>query len=263
MHPLAYRTVFYLAFLGCVLFTLLKSTTCVGQENVRRKLAAELRDLSKTDTNYINKLYKYGETYELDNNDSAFYWYERAKELSHKTNFINGQLRYFDYKAILLVYLGRYDEGIETIEEALKVSTRYNKRRFHAIELNEYGTIWQYKFEMNKAAEYYMKSYEIAEAIQDKALMNAVAGNLSGVFLEIKRYDKAREFSKINYSLGVETQDTLSMGYGLLNLTSCDLAEKRYSDARKPIDQILAIAKQYADESLGLFSFGHIWGTMQ
>lgn len=228
-----------------------------GQVDVRTRISDELTRLAESDTNYINKLYKYGETFELENNDSAFSYYERAHRLSLKYKFINGQLRYYDYTSILLVYLGRYDEGAEKIEAALKISTAHKRKRFEAIEYNQYGTIWQYKAEMHKAAEYYMRAYETAEKIDDKELMNVVAGNLSGVFLEIGRFDKAREFSQINLDLANETQDTLALGYGLINLSSCNIEEQRFAEGKSQALAAIRIAHQFSDEALELFALNN------
>ena len=174
-----------------------------SQRADRNDLYRQLNRLPKTDTVFVNTLFKYGETFELNNNDSAFYWYEKAFALSKEQNYINGLLRYRDYTSVLLVYLGNYDEAKLHIDTALAISKKYNRKRFEAIEYNQYGTIWQYKNEMNQAANYYIKAFEAAHEMKDTVLMTAVAGNLSGVFLEIKRYEKAREFSELSYNLSI------------------------------------------------------------
>jgi signal transduction histidine kinase len=228
----------------------------------RRGFRETLGKLQPIDTNYINTLYKYGGTFELENDDSARYWYDRAHELSKKANYIDGQLRFRSYVSILLINVGKYDEGMRHVDTAFDLSVKHKRRRFIAIEYNTYGTIWQYKSEMHKAAENYMKAYEIAEDIRDTLLMNGVAGNLSGIFLDIRRFDKAREFSQINYDLADAVHDTLSVGYGLVNLSSCDLHDRNYSVAFRRSGQAIRIAYQYADEELELFASANLGNSL-
>jgi two-component system sensor histidine kinase UhpB len=229
----------------------------------RKEFKETLLRLNESDTNHINTLYKYGGSFELENDDSARYWYDRAYHLSRKHQYIDGQLRYRSYLSVLLINVGKYDEGMKHVDTAFNLSIRYNRRRFTAIMHNTYGTIWQYKSEIHKAAESYMKAYTMAEAIRDTLLMNGVAGNLSGIFLDIGRYDKAREFSKINHELAVAVRDTLSEGYGLVNLTSCDIHDGKFELARRQSRKAIEIAHQYADEGLELFALANLGHAFQ
>ncbi|MFN8256949.1 MAG: histidine kinase [Bacteroidales bacterium] len=213
-----------------------------------------MKTYKQSDTNYINFVYKYGETFEMENNDSAAFWYQKARALSEKYHYINGKIRYFDYTSILLLYQGKYDIALQYIDTALYLAKKYNRKRFEAIEYNQYGTIWQYKNEMNKAAEYYIKSYEMAEKIKDTLLMNTVAGNLSGVFLSIKRLEKALKFSWISYKLSVATFDTIGIGYGLVNLSACYNSESYFDSAKIHASGAIEIARQFSDETLELFA---------
>lgn len=243
----------YLIFLFLIL-----NITGYGQSpsEKRIRLRKEI-NTEKVDTLKINLLFKYGETFETENPDSAIYWYYEARKFSEQINWISGRIRFHDYYGILLGMMSRFDESLKQTDTALALTIKYNLRRWQAIEYNQYGTIYQYSNKPEQAAEYYLKAYEIAEEIKDTMILGAVSSNLSGIFIDINRLDKARYFSDISYKLYKIANDTLGVGYALVNLSASDLHEGNPESALKNSLEALKISRQFSDGTLEMFSLNN------
>ena len=210
------------------------------------------------DTDKVNAMFKYGETFEQTNFDSALFWYKEGQQLSDKINYINGQLRYRDYIGTLYTISNKYELALAHADTAYELSVNYNRKRFQVTSLNSHGNIYQYKSQMQKAANYYVRAYKIAEQIKDTAFMNAIAGNLSGVFIETKRYDKARYYAKIAYDLSIATKDTIGKGYNLINLATSEINDKNYELAIKESNEAFKIGEIFEDKMLQLYSLSNL-----
>jgi signal transduction histidine kinase len=182
------------------------------------------------------------------------YYYEKANQLSIEINFSAGKIRYHDYVVGILILNSQYDLALKHIDTAYHLSLKYKMRRWQALELSQVGTINQLKLQMKKAADYYLQSYRISESIKDTELLSLVAGNLSGIFIEIKRYDKARYFAAIGYELSQKKNDTLGMGYSLVNLATSDTNDSLFEAAKKRSYEAYLIAEKYNDVALKMFS---------
>ena len=209
---------------------------------------------SKQDTGYVNLCYRYGEFYEGIQDDTALFWYEQAREISRKIGYTDGLIRYYDYKNSVLIIRSEYEQVLRNADTAYRMTVQYGKKRWQAIQLNRIGTVYQFKTEMRKAADYYLKSYAIAEELKDTLLMNALAGNLSGVLNEIKDYSKSRYFAAIGYELAEKQHDTLSMGYALVNLATSDEYDHLYDASKARSWEAYQIGLRYNDISLVQFA---------
>jgi two-component system NarL family sensor kinase len=226
------------------------------KEKERIQLLKDVNKIKK-DTNYVALCYKYGLFYEGIRNDSAVYYYERARDISRELGYISGQIRYYDYRSMVYIIESNYDTALLLMDTAYKMAVKHNSLRWQAIELNQQGTIYQYKNLMNTAADYYLKSFRIAEQIKDTQILASVSGNLSGVFVEVKDYEKSRYFSTYNYELAEARHDTLSMGYALVNLSVDDEKDSLYEIMGKRAFEAYNIAMKYNDISLMQFSLSN------
>ncbi|MFN8154649.1 MAG: tetratricopeptide repeat protein [Bacteroidia bacterium] len=249
---------FWRTFLSVVLIILTATTAIPQQLTVEksRERAEVFRQLqqSKRDTNYVNLCYKYGEYFEGIINDTALYWYEKARVLSRDLGYVHGLVRYFDYKNSVLTIQSEYDQILSNADTAYQMCVKYGERRWQAIQLNRIGTVYQYKTEMRKAADHYLRAFSIAEQLKDTMLMNALAGNLSGVLIEIKDYAKSRYFAAIGYELAEKQHDTLGMGYALVNLATSDEFDSLYDASKARSWDAYKIGMQYNDISLVQFA---------
>jgi two-component system, NarL family, sensor kinase len=225
-------------------------------ERDRLEVLKEVTKVRK-DTDYVAFCYKYGLFYEGIINDSAIYYYERARQISEEIGYVSGQIRFYDYRGMIYVIESSYDTALMLMDTAYKMAVKHKSLRWQAIELNQQGTVYQYKNMMNTAADYYLKSFRIAEQIKDTQILASVSGNLSGVFMEVKDFIRSRYFSKYNYDLAAANKDTISMGYGLVNLSSSDEKDSLYEIMSVRALQAYEIAIRYNDITLLQFSLSN------
>ena len=114
------------------------------KEKERIQLLKDVNKIKK-DTNYVALCYKYGLFYEGIRNDSAVYYYERARDISRELGYISGQIRYYDYRSMVYIIESNYDTALLLMDTAYKMAVKHNSLRWQAIELNQQGTINQNK----------------------------------------------------------------------------------------------------------------------
>lgn len=226
------------------------------KERERLEVLKEVLKVRK-DTDYVAVCYKYGLFFEGIKNDSAVFYYERARKISEEIGYVNGQIRYYDYRGMIHVIESSYDTALMLMDTAYKMAIKHKSPRWQAIELNQQGTVYQYKNLMNTAAEYYLRSFRIAEQIKDTQILASVSGNLSGVFMEVKDFTRSRYFSQYNFDLAVAKQDSISMGYGLVNLSASDEKDSLFEIMGVRALQAYKIAKRYNDITLLQFSLSN------
>jgi two-component system NarL family sensor kinase len=158
-----------------------------------------------------------------------------------------------------MVYLieSNYDTALLLMDTAYKMAVENKSLRWQAVELNQKGTVYQYKNLMQTAADYYLKAFKIAEEIKDTQILATISGNLSGVFVEIKDYKRSRFFSNYNFELAKARHDTLSMGYGLVNLSVDDEKDSLFEIMGKRAFEAYNIAKKFNDITLLQFSLSN------
>lgn len=245
----------FLALLLCLLSVhdLLAQMLSDEKEQERLQVLKEVVKIRK-DTDYVAACFKYGLFYEGINNDSAIYYYERARRISDEIKYVNGQIRYYDYRSMVYMIESNYDTALMLMDTAYKMAMASKSLRWQTIELNQFGTVYQYKNQMNTAAEYYLKAFKYAEQLKDTQFLASITGNLSGVFMEIKDYTRSRYFANYNYELAKAKKDTLSMGYGLVNLSASDEKDSSFEIMSKRAYEAYKIAIRYND--ITLLQFG-------
>lgn len=226
------------------------------KEAERRELLKEVVKIRK-DTAYVALCYKYGLFYEGINNDSAVYYYERARRISEEIGYTNGKIRFYDYLSMVYIIESNYDTALLLMDTAYKMAVTNKSLRWQTIELNQMGTVYQYKNQMNIAADYYLKAFKYAEQLKDTQILASITGNLSGVFMEIKDYKRSRYFSTYNYDLAVANGDSLSMGYGMVNLSASDENDSLFESMSKRAYGAYKIAKRFNDISLLQFALSN------
>ncbi len=226
------------------------------KEQEREQVLKEVLKVKK-DTNYVALCYKYGLFYEGINNDSAVYYYERARRISKELGYVNGQIRYYDYRGLLYIIESNYDTALLLMDSAYKMAVKHKSSRWIAIELNQKGTVYQYKNEMNIAADFYLQAFKYAEQIKDTQILASVSGNLSGVFMEIKDYARSRYFSEYNYEIARLKGDSVSMGYGLVNISASDEKDSLFTPMAQRALEAYEIAIRYNDITLLQFSLSN------
>jgi tetratricopeptide (TPR) repeat protein len=91
------------------------------KEQERIQLLKDVNKIKK-DTNYVVLCYKYGLFYEGIRNDSAVYYYERARDISEEIGYINGQIRYYDYRSMVYIIESNYDTALMLMDTAYKMA---------------------------------------------------------------------------------------------------------------------------------------------
>ena len=114
-----------------------------------------------------------------------------------------------DFSAIMIQDLALYYASIDSV----KIATRLTKQAYNLAQSNKnkrslagyiaiYASIQSH---YQTAIEYYLKEIEWCDKLENNKLKGAPYNNIAELFLELKRYDKAKEYALKAYNLDVRT----------------------------------------------------------
>ena len=202
---------------------------------------------NKKDSNTVNVLYQYGETYRQDNPDSATFYYNKAKELSQNIGYKKGVATYASYQIVILNNKGLFKEALSLTLDALDIFKKYgNKKDLSVANLNV-GSEWEYLSDFSTASEYYLIAKKYAEEIDDKKMLRIANNNLASVFINLQEYAKGLEYAEKAYKLAVELNNKTAQANTLCNIGTASNNLKNYDKAISVFREVGKIGKEEKD----------------
>jgi len=204
-----------------------------------------------SDTTTVTQFFAFGEQYELSQPDSARYFYKEGLELAKKLSWERGIAIYAGYEIVLLNNEGRYKEALDLTQEALQLFEQgFGTRRDLAVAYINVANEWQYLGDLKIATDFYLKSAEIAQTIQDKNLQRVCYNNLASLFIELKDIDKLVLYAE----KGLAIAEALKLDYprasSMINLAVGLLEKGQTQKAFTLYDSVNAIADRLNDQVL-------------
>ena len=227
-----------------------------------QKLDSLLKAYKKAnhDTTRIQLLLSIGDTYYYDNPDTAFFYYNKAFDLSTENNpeaKIGGigslQNKYATYQAISLKNLGFIykedkgdcDKAIDYFLKALNIFKELNDKKGISSCYTGIGIVYAYQGSYDKAIEYYLKALKIFEELGYKQGMSANYTNIGIVYSEQGNFNKAIDYYmkslKINEELGNKNDIAgcyINIGIIYGEKRSCDSSIEYFQKSLKIFDEL-------------------------
>lgn len=208
------------------------------RDSLRRLLANRADDTLKA-----LQYYQYGETFETENADSAFFFYKKGKTLSEQFNYTKGKSAYVSYSIVLLNNQGRFKEALKLCTDLLaELGPGGSKQELAAAHINT-GSEWQYLSDFEAAAENYLKAFRLAEDIGNKRFQRVASNNLASVFNSLQQYNKGLDYARKSLLIAMELKDDYAVASSTINIATSESFLKKY-------DQSLALFKEV--EQLGI-----------
>jgi len=202
----------------------------------------------KDDTELVQQLYNYGETFENDNFDSAAFYYKKAKALAEKIGFKPGIAGFSSYYIVLLNNRGEFREALKVAKEALEIYQATNNKKELAIAYLNVGSEWQYLSDFSLAADYYLLSKKMAEENGDRRLQRITNNNLASVFIELQEFEKGKEYAEKSLLIAKELKNDYAISSSMYNIASANVHLKEYDKALKLYQEIEVLGTKMKDE---------------
>lgn len=215
------------------------------------KLRDSLRTLISTRSNDTTKAlhyYQYGETFETNTTDSAFFYYRKGKELSEKLNYVKGKSAYVSYAIVILNNQGKFKEALELCLELLdELKEGGDKKELAAAHINT-GSERQYLSDFEEAAQNYLIAAKLAEEIGNKKFQRVANNNLASIFNSLQQYQKGKQYAEQSLLLAKEMKDDYAMASSTINIATSESFLKEYDRSFNHFKEVETLGIKMEDD---------------
>ncbi|MCD6062628.1 MAG: response regulator [Flavipsychrobacter sp.] len=114
---------------------------------------------------------------------------------SEKNGYRLGKGRGLNLKGWCFWQQGEYDDGIQILEDALKVAREINHKPLEARILNNFGYIYRDQGELAEALNYFEKALAINERLGDEVAQSVNLASIAYLNYDLNDYENALEFA--------------------------------------------------------------------
>jgi two-component system, NtrC family, sensor kinase len=138
-------------FIGSLLLLFVK----VNAQDITADSLKQLLSVAKEDTNKVQILLNLGWVYQWNKPDSAILYALKARELSQRLNYIDGEIKVAETLSEALSAKGNFSQALEIDFKALQLAEKTGKQNLFADNL--IGHVYFYSGDYIKALPYYLK----------------------------------------------------------------------------------------------------------
>jgi len=192
------------------------------------------------DSLFILSLLKIGEIqYNWGNFDTAYYYFDKAKEQSRYVNFEKGKALSSQFLGKHYHSIGNTNLSLELYEHAESIARNLNDTALLVSVYCNLGKHYQTLGDLARALEYYLKAVKISTNINNKIILATTLNHLGNIYDELGEYTNAFKYHKealqrrkeIKYTEGI-AKSYNNLGEVWLNSQSPDSAIKYLAKSR-------------------------------
>ena len=200
------------------------------------------------DTVKVFDCYLYGETFETENTDSAFFFYKKGKELSDQLNYIKGKSAYVSYSIVILNNQGKFKEALQLCTGLLQeLEKGGNKNELAAAYINT-GSEQQYLSDFEAAAQNYLKAARLAEETGNKKFQRVANNNLASVFNSLQQYEKGKLYAEKSLQTAKDMKDDYAVASSIINIATSESFLKKYEQSLAHFKEVELLGKKMEDD---------------
>lgn len=200
------------------------------------------------DTVKVIQYYQYGETFETENPDSAFFYYEMGKQLSEKLGYKKGISTYVSYSIAILNNQGKFKEALKLCTDLLTQLQKDGSKNDLAIAYINTGSEWQYLSDFEVAAQNYLKAAVLAEETGNKKIQRVANNNLASVFNSLQQHEKGKAYAEKALVIAKEMKDDYSVASSIINIATSESFLKEYNQSMAHFKEVELLGIKMEDD---------------
>lgn len=234
--------------------------TCAAQNSEKNALLQQM-NTAPDDTAKVDLYYTYGNLVENENLDSALLYYNKAKLLAQKLNYLKGQYKYASNYSAVMNIQGKLDESYAMNKWALDFALKHNLPEVPKAYTN-IGNSLLLKGQYDSASIYYLKAIEGFERSGQTQYLNIVYQSMGALFENLKQFDMAHQYHDKSIALSISLKDSLTLSSELVNKAIAYTMEKKMDKALPLLQQAITIMQlngYTSQESSALINLGNLY----
>lgn len=145
--------------------------------------------------------------YRFSNVDSSLYYADRAYEYAQKTGKLIPKAYVLSLKGATLLESGRLPESMQLQFEALKFGEEAKDNRVMGFIINRIGNTYMELADYRKANEYYFRSKELFESVDDSGMVYNEISNIGNIYELMGIPDSAMYYQRSVYEASEKNPD--------------------------------------------------------
>jgi signal transduction histidine kinase len=210
----------------------------------------QLKVTNSPDTTKVRSLIRKAKSYENGLPDSAAHYYQMAKELAVKLKDGVGLENYFSRYIHFLNHKAEFEEGLSLAMKHIALARQLGDSNAVMIACNEVANEEEYLSDFQSATNYYLQALKLAVRLNKKRMQRLINNNLSSVFISLKDYVTAYQYSSKAFQLAERAGDTTVMGDCLINMGISEIHQQKFKHALLDFNEAEKIGYKEPDMSL-------------
>jgi tetratricopeptide (TPR) repeat protein len=176
--------------------------------------------------NNLANLYSYSDI------DSAYFYANKALESSEKAGYKNGKAEAFYLLAFFNNRIGKHNEAIDNLENAIKIYTELGDSSYLVGCYNNLGVLYSYSTDQKTSLEYFIKAMNMAEQINETFALSEAYSNIGSNYEFLKEYVSALKYYNKALEVDLKTLNRHNIAFSYITLGGINLKLQRYESAR-------------------------------
>lgn len=196
----------------------------------KEKLADNLNDLANL--------------YSESNIDSAYFYANSSLKISTQIGYKNGEAGAYYLLSYLNDRLGKLNEAIENMQQAIKLYTEINDSSYLVACYNNMGVLYSYGTDQKTSLEYFIKAMNLAETLNETFALSEAYSNIGTFYEYLEEYGSALKYynKALEIDLKINNEHNIALSYitvGNINLKLQRLDNAR--DSLKKAQQLISL----------------------
>jgi len=248
----------YLLVLTTLLFTL---NTAKAQLSGQAKIDSLLKELPKMkeDTNGVNLLSTLSRDYYSTNPDKGIQYGLQGVELVRKIKWKKGEASC--YNSLGINYAGgksNYLKGLEYFHKSLEIYEELNDKYGIAKNLGNMGIIYEKQSIYSKALEYYNKALNLNQKVENRFGIANNLGNIGNIYELQSIYPKALEYYQKALKINEELRDKSGIANNLGNIGNIYVYQSNFPKALEYYNKALKLNETVGNKYRIAINLGNI-----
>jgi len=239
------KKLFLIIFL-CTSFLLVNSGFVFGQNRHEIDSIKAINIVEKDKEKLVDNLNNLANLYSEGDVDSAYIFANQALATAKTIGFKDGEadsyylLSYFNDRA------GKFDVAIENLENAIKIYSEIGDSSYLVACYNNMGVLYSYGTDQKTSLEYFIKSMNLAEALNETFALSEAYNNIGTFYEYLKEYGSALKYYSKALDIDLKTNSLHNLAFSYIIVGNINIKLQRFEIARdslKKAQKLISLVK--------------------
>jgi len=227
-------------------FLMVSTGLALGQNRHEIDSIKAINIVEKDQEKLVDNLNNLADLYSEGDVDSAYIFANQALEMAKRIGFKDGEansyylLSYFNDRA------GKFDVAIEDMENAIRIYTEVGDSSYLVACYNNMGVLYSYGTDQKTSLEYFIKSMNLAEALNETFALSEAYNNIGTFYEYLKEYGSALKYYSKALDIDLKTNSLHNLAFSYIIVGNINIKLQRFEialDSLKKAQKLISLVK--------------------